>query len=117
MYVDDDTRLRRIRDAAHEAILASQGRTRADLDSDFVIRRALFSCIAEIGEATSKLTDEARSSLPGLPWQEMIGMRNRIIHGYNRVNRDVVWQTVHEDLPSLLATLEQRLGPPYSAAE
>lgn len=117
MYLDDETRLRHIRDAARDALDFVQGRTRADLDSDRMLRRAVLSCLADIGEAAWKLSEEARLGQPGVPWRQVIGMRHHIIHGYDRVNLDIVWKTVSEDLQPLLTTLEQRLGPAYNPEE
>jgi len=48
---------------------------------------------------------------PEIPWEEMIGMRNRLIHEYFRVNLKAVWDTVHNDLPSLIALIEPLVPP------
>ncbi len=110
MYVDDDTRLRHIRDAARDALNFVAGRSRSDLDYDRMLYRAVVSCLGEIGEAASKLTPGAWAALPGVPWRQIVGMRNRLVHGYYEIDRDIVWETVTTDLPPLLAALEQLLG-------
>jgi uncharacterized protein with HEPN domain len=70
-----------------------------------------------VGEAASQITTETRAELPDLAWREIIGMRNRIIHAYNRVNYDVVWDTVKIDIPVLIAQLEALLPPETDASE
>ena len=56
--------------------------------------------------AASRVTPEARTALPSLPWPEIVSTRNRLIHGYFQINADVVWDTVTDDLPSLIAALD-----------
>jgi uncharacterized protein with HEPN domain len=62
-----------------------------------------------IGEAASKVTAETRDSFPGIPWSEIVGMRNRLIHVYFDINADIVWQTVIDDLPALEGKLQNLL--------
>jgi uncharacterized protein with HEPN domain len=54
-----------------------------------------------------KVSDSCKREIHGLPWEDIIGMRNRLIHAYFRVNRDVVWKTVQEDLPTLIEILQE----------
>ena len=63
-----------------------------------------------IGEAASRVPPESQSRFRELPWNEMVGMRNRIIHGYDTVDYDRVWSTVPDDLPALIQLLEKALG-------
>jgi uncharacterized protein with HEPN domain len=107
MYVDDETRLHHMLDATREALSFVAGRTRAELDSDRMLYRALVSCIGEIGEAASRITPEGRIALATVPWSEIVGMHNRLIHGYFQINADVVWKTVTDDLPPLILALEE----------
>jgi uncharacterized protein with HEPN domain len=110
MYVDDDTRLRHMRDAAREALSFVAGRSRSDLDDDRMLYRAVVSCLGDIGEAASKLTPGAWNALPGVPWRQIVGMRNRLVHGYYEIDRDIVWETVTTHLPPLIAALRQVLA-------
>ena len=68
---------------------------------DSVIRR-----IEIIGEAARRLSDEIKAQYPELPWKEMIGIRNLLIHEYDDVDMSIVWQTVQHNLPTLIAQLE-----------
>ncbi len=106
MHVDDETRLRHMLDAAHEAIEMARGQQRADLDTDRKLCLSLVHLLEIIGEATKGVSPHFRENHPDLPWKKMTGMRDRLIHGYFDVNLDIVWQTVAEDLPELIARLE-----------
>lgn len=62
-----------------------------------------------IGEAASKVSAEAQRHLPSIPWADVVGMRNRLIHAYFEIDLDVVWQTISADLPQLIEALEAAL--------
>ena len=106
---DDDTRLRDMLDHARAAVAAIAGGCRADFDQDRVLAAALERFVQIIGEAASHVTPEGQQRLPGVPWRQIIGMRNRLIHGYAAVDQDVLWDVVHHDLPPLIAELERAL--------
>lgn len=53
------------------------------------------------------MTDAGRAELPDLPWAQVVGMRNRLVHAYFDVNRDILWDTVRLALPRLLALLRR----------
>jgi len=111
MFKDDHVRINHILDAAREAVAFSQGRSRADLDSDRQLNLSLVRLLEIIGEAARGISPEFRRAHPDLAWKSMARMRDRLIHGYFDVNLDVVWETVTTDLPVLidkLETLEQQ---------
>ena len=62
-------------------------------------------------EAASKISFEYRQEHAEIPWREMIGLRNRLIHDYNRIRLDIVWQVLQQELPKLIATLESLVPP------
>ena len=62
-----------------------------------------------ISEAASKTSDATRRELESVPWREIIGMRNRLVHGYAAVDHDVVWAVATMDLPALITELEAAL--------
>ena len=107
MFEDDNVRIRHILDAAREAIQFAEGRKRAELDADRKLNLSLVRLLEIIGEAARGISQEFRDSHPDLSWKSMVGMRDRLIHGYFDVNLDVVWETVTQDLPSLIAQLEK----------
>ena len=92
-------------DAAREAVGFLHGRSRDELDTDRLLARGLVSCLQEIGEAASRVTRERRDRESGIPWDEVIGMRHRVVHDYRNVRLDVVWETVTNDLPMLIDEL------------
>ena len=103
----DNVRVRHILDAAREAVSFSKGRSRADLDTDRKLNLSLVRLLEIIGEAARSLSQEFRQEHPDLPWKSMVGIRDRLIHGYFDINLDVVWETVTEDLPPLIAQLKK----------
>ena len=73
---------------------------------DSVIRR-----LEIIGEAAGRVSASFRERHPTIPWSRMIGMRNRMIHTYDAVDLDIVWTTVQERIPELLALIEPLVLP------
>jgi uncharacterized protein with HEPN domain len=109
MRKDDRVRLQHMLDAANEALTFIQGKNRADLDIDRMLVLSLIRELEIIGEAASKISAETRSQNTSIPWQDISGMRNRLIHAYFDVDLDTVWSTVSRDLPTLKAELEKIL--------
>jgi uncharacterized protein with HEPN domain len=97
-------------DAAKEAASFIQEEERASLDVDRKLVLALMKSIEIIGEAATKITKECQEDLPQIPWPNIIGMRNRLIHAYFDVNLEILWKTVTEDLPGLIDELEKILS-------
>jgi uncharacterized protein with HEPN domain len=98
--------LRHMLDHAREATALVQGKTRSDLDSDRVLNLALIRLLEIVGEAANRVSKEARALHPEIPWPQIIGLRNRLIHGYDAVDNDILWQILVHDLPALVTTLE-----------
>ena len=106
---DPQVRLRHMLDYAREAITMMTGKTRADLDTDRILGLATLRCLEIIGEAASRIPESVRQQHPQITWAQIIGMRNRLVHGYDLVDYDIIWNTVTEDLPPLIAELEKIL--------
>ena len=107
MHKDDLIRFRHMLDAAKEAISFIKGKKRSDLDTDRMLVLSLVKSIEIMGEAASKVTKESRDGHPEIPWLNIIGMRNRLIHAYFDIDLDRVWDTITDDLPPVIATLEK----------
>ena len=103
-------------EAAQLAQQFTAGRERADLDRDVQLVLALCRCIEIIGEAASKVSEETKAALAGLPWREMVAMRNRLIHAYFDVDLRLLWETAENDIPSLVAGLPPIIGSGSSDA-
>jgi len=93
----DRIRLQHLADALNSALRFARGRERGDLDSDEML--LLVRAVEIAGEAASQVTDETRAQLPDLPWSSIVGMRNRLVHAYFDINRDILWTTVTEAAP------------------
>ena len=102
---DPSVSLRQMRDHAHEVAELMRGRSRSDLDSDRLLALAVVRLLEIIGEAAARVPDEERSRRPGVPWASIVGLRNRLIHGYDDVDHDIVWEIVTTDIPSLVSRL------------
>lgn len=109
MHRDDEIRLRHMLDAAEDALSFAVGTEREDLDKDRMLALALVRSIEIIGEAGARVSAEGRAEAPQIPWVEIVAMRNRLIHAYFDVDLDIVWETVQNDLPPLVATLKSIL--------
>jgi uncharacterized protein with HEPN domain len=97
--------------ASKEAMEFAAGKTRQNLQKDRIRVLAIIKSIEIIGEAASKVTEEFKSENKYIPWNDIISMRNRLIHAYFDVDLDIVWQTVKSDLPDLIKALEKILPP------
>lgn len=105
----DRIRVQHMLDAAKESLAFMKGRDRKELDSDRQLLLALLKELEMIGEAANKVSTEFRAQHPLVPWRAIIATRNRLIHGYFDINRDVVWETIERELPALVATLKNIL--------
>jgi len=108
--IDDSVRLRHMLDAARKAVQFTEGRTRRDLDTDERLSLSLVRLIEVIGEAARYVSVQLRDAHPQIPWRQIAGARDRLIHGYFDVDLDVVWAIVTADLPVLIAELEKMSG-------
>ena len=106
MSPDDLIRLRHMAEAARLAIGFAQGRERADLECDAMLRLAVLHAVQIVGEAATRVSEAGRAAVPGIEWPAVVGMRNRLVHAYFDVNTDILWDTLQLGLPELL----ERMG-------
>lgn len=106
---DDRVPVRHALDAARLLVANTQDWNRADLDLESLATLGVIRLLEVIGEAANTVSPALRNSHPQIPWPGMISLRHRLIHGYFNVNLDVVWDTVRNDLPSLVVALERLL--------
>jgi uncharacterized protein with HEPN domain len=78
-------------------------------DKDTLVQDGVIRQLEVIGEAVKNLSDELKDSFPHLPWQDMAGMRDKLIHHYFGVDIDLVWETAHRDLPVLTVEIEKMM--------
>ena len=86
--------------------LAGRLGTQERLGTEWETRYAIVRCVEVIGEATKRLGPQFEREHPGMPWRLIAGMRNRLIHGYDGIDMDLLWETVTEDIPKLLPAVE-----------
>lgn len=101
----DESRLEDMLQHAQEAVQFAAGRTRADLDVDRQLNLSLVRLLEIVGEAAAHVTTATKHRHPAIPWHRIIGLRNRLIHGYSTVDLDIVWDIICIDLPPLIVQL------------
>jgi uncharacterized protein with HEPN domain len=105
----DRVRLRHIIDSCNAIQKYMEGRKRADLSSNRMLMAAVIRELEIIGEAVTVLSSDFKLRHNHMPWKDMSGMRNRLIHAYFNVNPDVVWKTISIDVPILLKAVHEIL--------
>jgi uncharacterized protein with HEPN domain len=99
--------LRQMREFAVEAGELARKGSRVELDSDLGFRRHAERVAELIGEAATRLPDDLRASWPGVPWRQIISMRNWLIHGYDGIDTDILWDVLDFRATELVEQLDQ----------
>lgn len=107
---DSELSLHQMLDHAREAMTLSKGKSSAELIDDRVLALALVRLMEIVGEAANRVPKEEQSRHPAIPWAQIIGLRNRLIHGYDAIDYEVLWHILNRDLPGLIFSLEKILG-------
>lgn len=107
MSDNDVVRLRHMLEAAKEAQSYLIDKKRSDLDNDRMLVHSLVRCLEIVGEAAASVSTQCRNELASIPWPDVVAMRNRLIHAYFDINLDLVWDTVVDDIPPLIAVLDE----------
>jgi uncharacterized protein with HEPN domain len=84
-------------------------RTRKDLDDERMLSLALVRLIEIMGEAANNISEPCQAKYLKIPWRQIVGMRNRIVHAYFDIDLDIIWQVITEDLGSLLIEVEKAI--------
>jgi len=103
---DDRVRLRHMLDHAREAVDMLRDTEREALEQNRMLQLALVRLVEIVGEAAARVSASTQAQYPAVPWPHIVGMRNRLVHGYDDVDLDVLWDTIQDDLPALIAKLE-----------
>ena len=106
----DVVRMRHMLEAATKAIAYTRGHERSILDTDEMRALAVVRLLEILGEAARAVSDATRARHPRIPWRQIAGTRDRLIHGYEAVDLDIVWAIVTADLPALVIELKQALA-------
>jgi uncharacterized protein with HEPN domain/predicted nucleotidyltransferase len=102
-------------DNARRAQRIVAGRVRSDYDADELFQLTVLHLIQTIGEAATHVTQPTRADHPTIPWTEIIGTRNIVVHRYGRVDGDTIWRILTTDLDALIGELERMLPPEMQA--
>jgi uncharacterized protein with HEPN domain len=109
---DDAVTLCQMLEHMQEAVSLAQGRTVAELETDRVFFLALLKLVEIVGEAASRVSESIQAAHPEIPWREMVGTRNRLVHGYDAVDHEILWEIVAADFPPLVRRLKSLLPKP-----
>ncbi len=101
MQPHDLAYLRHMRDFCLQVADFVDGVEEAQWCQQLQLRLAVTHTVQMIGEAARKVSPAGRAACPALPWNEIVGMRHRIVHEYMSVDFDIVWQVAVQDLPAL----------------
>jgi len=99
-------RYRHMLESARKASAMASKRTRSDLETDEMLSLALVRLLEVLGEAANRIPGDEQVRHPEIPWSQIVGLRNRLIHGYDSIDFDILWQVVRQDLPPLIHSLE-----------
>ena len=104
---DDQVSLRDMLNHAREAVEVLGALSREELGRNRVVQLALTRLVEVVGEAANRVSETAQRQNPGIPWAKIIGMRNRLVHGYDVIDYGLLWDTVTSDLPPLIEALQE----------
>lgn len=102
----DDATLLDIAQAARRIAAFVEGVDEASFAANSEKRWAVVAQLLIIGEAVTRLSKEFTSAHPEIEWAKIVGMRNRLVHGYDKIRWELVWRTATESVPQLLSQVE-----------
>lgn len=106
---EDRIRIQHMVDAAEEALSFVRTATKEDFSQSRLLILSVIKEIEIIGEAASKISEETKLKYSKILWKDIVGMRNRLIHGYFDVDVNLVWNTTKNNLPPLIKSLKEIL--------
>jgi len=107
---DDRVYLEHIRDAIDRIEQYTRGLDEPGFKGNLLIQDGVIRQLGIIGEAVKRLSDSYRAGHPGVPWQDIAGMRDKLIHDYFGIDIMTVWMTVQQDLPPLKIDILESLS-------
>ena len=107
---DDRVSLVDMLNHAEEAVVLLGETNLNDLAEDRVMELALRKLVEIVGEAANRVSEATQHCHQEIPWPQIIGMRNRLVHGYDDISLKRLWDTINDDLPPLIEQLEAIVG-------
>lgn len=107
MIKDDSVYLKHIFDAANRIVIYVGNMNREDFLRNELVQDGVIRQIEIIGEAVNRLSQTIREKYVKIPWKDIVGMRNKLIHDYMGVDLDAVWDSAEKDIPLLKTKIEE----------
>lgn len=107
----DDSYLIDMLQAARKAAVFAADLTYPQFRDSDLHQNAIVKVLEIVGEAASRITTDTHCAYPQIPWRQIIGLRNRVVHGYFDVDLKLIWHIVHQDVPILIDQLQDLLPP------
>ncbi len=102
---DPEITFRQMLEYSEEVLSLVKGKTQTDIEEGRLLNLALMRLLEMIGEAANRIPDPVQDEYPEFPWLQVIGLRNRLIHGYDSIDYDILWTILTADLPSIVQQL------------
>lgn len=96
-------------EAAQTVLSFSQGRSRADLEIQAMYFYAVVKAVELVGESATRVTTATQAQLGAILWHEITAMRHILVHNFHRIDRDILWEAIQDDTPTLITQLETAL--------
>jgi uncharacterized protein with HEPN domain len=109
---DDGVSVQQMLEAARTATTFMRDKSRRDLDRDEMLSLAIVRLLEVLGEAARRISAPYRDRTPQIPWRQIIGTRDRLVHTYDEINHDILVAIVKDELPELIAELEKLIEDP-----
>ena len=97
--------------AARDALSFTEGMSYDEFVRDRRTQLSVLKSMEIVGEAAGHVSEDTKRAYSDIPWREIVGMRNRLVHVYFDIDLPLVWDTVRDDLPALIALLEPLVPP------
>jgi uncharacterized protein with HEPN domain len=94
-------------EACEDIITFTEGISYSDFIDDKKTVNAVIRSLEVIGEATKNLSASFRNKYPNIPWKQMAGMRDKLIHAYFGIDKQMVWQVINNDIPNILILVKE----------
>ena len=97
--------------AARDGLSFTEGLSYDDFARDRRTQLSVLKAVEIVGEAAAQVSEDTMQAHPAIPWREIVGMRNRLVHAYFDIDLRLVWDTARDDLPELIARFEPLVPP------